>query len=275
MGLTWDQLVAIAVRTGYPVRTNRRAGQGVMGTIYGTGLHHTGTPASAPGDYPSLGIVSDGRSDLRGSLCNYGLGRSGTIYPVTEGVAWHFGVGSWAGIADGNGHFLGIEAENPGDSRWPAAQLDAYQRLVASILSFSGRSTDWDVRHLDFATPTGRKVDPAGINMTTFDGRVNAMLANPATINRNYGKPAPASTSKGFFMALTDSEQKELLTLARTTNKTLTLGDAASWLYRSLYRPLRYGDSGPGTAPDGNPSLADLTRRLEALETAQVPPTSP
>lgn len=202
MGLTRENLQTIAVRTGYPTRAAWVAGHGTMGTVLGPMLHHTGTPQSAAGDYPSLRVVTQGRTDLRGPLCNFGLGRSGTIYLVTEGIAWHAGVGAYRGVTDGNGHFLGIEAEHPGlaSQLWPLAQADAYRRLVASILLFLGRTTDWDIRHALWALPPGRKVDHVQTtnlpSMADFDARVRLMLARPETINRNWRPAAPPAPAQ-------------------------------------------------------------------------------
>lgn len=188
MGLSRANLQLIATRTGYPVKAAWVPGHGTMGTVAGVILHHTATPDSAPGDFPSLNVVSKGRSDLPGPLCNYGLGRSGTVYLISEGIAWHAGPGSYQGIADGNGHFLGIEAEYPGTGRtWSPVQLDAYRRLVASILFFLGKNTDWDLRHALWATPPGRKIDTNGFDMARdFDLYVTRMLQNPPSINRNW-----------------------------------------------------------------------------------------
>jgi N-acetylmuramoyl-L-alanine amidase len=188
MGMSRNQLKAIATMTGFPVREAWVSGHGPMGTVQGVMLHHTGTKDSSPGDFPTLRVVQRGRPDLDGPLCNYGLGRSGTIYLVTEGRAYHAGPGKWMGITAGNSHFLGIEAENGGTGNpWPAVQLDAYQRLVASILHALGRNTNWDVRHADWALPAGRKVDTKGFTMNNFDAKVKQMLAAPATINRHNG----------------------------------------------------------------------------------------
>jgi hypothetical protein len=179
-------------------------GHGTMGTVEGVILHHTATPQSAPGDYPSYNVVRRGRTGLAGPLCNLGLGRSGTIYLVTEGIAWHAGVGAYRGITDGNGHFLGIEAEHSGapSQAWPAAQADAYMRLVASILHFLKRGTEWDLRHADWALPAGRKTDivltPSIPTMAAFDYGVNQLLKNPERINRNW-RPAPKPVPKEAF----------------------------------------------------------------------------
>jgi len=188
MGMSRAQLKTIATMTGFPVREAWVSGHGPMGNVQGVMLHHTATRDSAPGDFPTLKVVQNGRLDLDGPLCNYGLGRSGTIYLVTEGRAYHAGEGRWMGIRAGNSHFLGIEAEYGGTGNpWPAEQLDAYQRLVASILHALGRDTNWDVRHADWALPTGRKQDTKGFTMRDFDAKVKQMLADPKTINRNHG----------------------------------------------------------------------------------------
>ena len=65
--------------------------------------------------------------------------------------------------------------------------MDAYQRLVASILHAIGKDTQWDIRHGRWATPgpDQRKIDPC-FDMPPFDARVESMLASPATINRNH-----------------------------------------------------------------------------------------
>jgi hypothetical protein len=187
MGLTRGHLTAIAKRTGFPVKGAWTDGHGPMGQVVGVMLHHTATSDAAPGDFPSLRIVREGRPDLSGPLCNYGLGRSGTIYLVSDGLAFHAGPGKWMDVTAGNTQFLGIEAENDGSGKpWPAIQLDAYQRLVASILFALGRDTNWDVRHAAWALPVGRKVDTQGFTMHDFDAKVRRMLAHPATINRNF-----------------------------------------------------------------------------------------
>lgn len=181
MGWSRDTIRNVAKRTGYPVVeawSGHNAGQ--MGTIYGPMLHHTGTSASTPGDYPTLKVVRDGRPGLENSLCMYGLGKSGTIYLINDKISWHAGVGSWNGITDGNGHFAGIEAEGPGT--WSAAQVDSYQKLVASILLEAGRDINWMPTHAQFALPRGRKTDPTGIDMNAFRAKVQQYLANPGLL---------------------------------------------------------------------------------------------
>lgn len=139
--------------------------------------HHTATPAHAPGDYPSLRIVTEGRSDLPGPLCNLGLGRSGTVYVVAAGVAWHAGKSAHAGFVDLNNKSIGIEAEHPGTGPWPDEMLDAYPRLVAALCWGYRLDPDRYVSHRGCALPPGRKPDPAGITDDWMRATVRSLLA--------------------------------------------------------------------------------------------------
>lgn len=205
MGWTRATVLEVARRTGYPVVeawSGHNAGQ--MGVVYGAMLHHTGTSIGAAGDYPTLKIVRDGRSDLNNSLCMYGLGRSGTIYCISEKLSWHAGAGNWKGVTDGNGHFVGIEAESDGKT-WYPAQLDAYQRLVASIQIQAGRDASWAPAHKEYALPAGRKPDPSNINLVDFRNKVQAFINNPATLN----KTAAAIPIVGAIRAAYDRTKAE------------------------------------------------------------------
>lgn len=184
MAFTKAQIVQIAKRTGYPVVeawSSHNAGS--MGTVVGPILHHTGTPETMGGDYPTLKVVRDGRPGLENSLAMYGIGRSGTIYCINDKISWHAGVGDWNGITDGNGHFAGIEAEGPYNT-WPAAELDAYEKLVASILIELGRGLDWAPTHAQWANPPGRKTDPQGFDLVRFRNNVQRYLDNPALLGK-------------------------------------------------------------------------------------------
>lgn len=220
-----DRIAKVAERTGYPVHAAWVKGHGTMGEIMGCILHHTATPNSymPNADIPTLKVLREGRSDLAGPLCNFGLARSGAIWLITDGLGWHAGPGEYRGVTLGATHFLGIEAENGGRGAttdpWPPAQLDSYQRLVASILYEKGdKDTTWDIRHARWAKPVGRKTDTAGFDMTAFDQKVQAMLDDPRTINRN-------NTDPGDDMAIDDAaldaiQQRVEASLA--ANRTLT-----------------------------------------------------
>lgn len=138
----------------------RERGRSEMGTVRGVMCHHTGNPY--PGNMPTLGVLKNGRPDLRGPLCNLGLGRDGTYYVVAAGRANHAGAGQWAGLTTGNSSFIGIEAEHSGDPNdpWPADQMEAYRRGVAALLRHVGADAQMCVAHKEYATPVGRKIDP-------------------------------------------------------------------------------------------------------------------
>ena len=185
-GLTRDQMRRIAARTGYPyVEAWSSHSQGAMSGVWGAMVHHTGTPWTAAGDYPTLRVVRDGRSDLKNSLCGFGLGRSGTIYLISEKVSWHAGAGNINGCTDGNGKIVGIEAESDGRN-WTAEERDCYPRLVASILVEIRETDRYTTRHATYALPKGRKTDASGLNMELFWQQVYGYLANPASIDRNW-----------------------------------------------------------------------------------------
>lgn len=179
-GLTRANLTTIATRTGHRVVaawSDRDAG--TMGTVAGVVMHHTGSAQNTSAVAPTLGIVREGRSDLRNALSTFYIDKAGTIYLITEKVAWHAGQGFYRGITDGNGHLLGIEAESDGIT-WTKATVDAYVALVAEICRFLGVDPAvWAIRHATWATPPGRKTDFAGLSEAGFKARVTARLNTP------------------------------------------------------------------------------------------------
>lgn len=138
-------------------------------------IHHTAGPAT--GDMPSLRIVINGRPGLPGPLSQFGLGRSGTVYVVASGRAYHAGPGGWRGLA-GNAAVWGIEAENTGRGEpWALAQLDAYHRLAAVLAQRTPFGPEMICAHREWAP--ARKVDPRGIDMDDFRRKVADLTAPP------------------------------------------------------------------------------------------------
>ena len=167
----------------------RTRGHGQMSHPKGTLWHHTATSAKAAGNYPSQRIVTEGRSDLPGPLCNLGLGRDGTWYFIAAGLAYHAGAGSYPGIgSNGNASLIGIEAEHPGTSGtpWPPAQIDSYRRGSAALAKAFGFASDRVIGHKEWAPR--RKIDPFGLDM-------NAERRFVADYMR--GAPAPAAPAPG------------------------------------------------------------------------------
>lgn len=214
--VTFADLVYIAKRTGVenwrgedytgaPVRgqviaapSSHRGQVGEMGTVVGPTRHHTGTPEvfKIAADYPTYQVVKEGRAGLSNSLSAYGLGRWYGIYVFSEDISYHAGAWSYAGITDGNGHFLGIEAEGTG-GRWTPFQREFYPRLSASILLFVAEGADMMPRHADGAIPRGRKTDAANLP-ADFRAKVQGYLDDPNSLT--YGgtvvepKPKPEET---------------------------------------------------------------------------------
>jgi peptidoglycan hydrolase-like protein with peptidoglycan-binding domain len=164
-------------------------GRGDVGSTRGVICHHTAGPKI--GNMPSLGIVTNGRSDLPGPLAQLCLGRDGTFFVVAAGRCNHAGVGNWQGITSGNTNFIGIEAENTGvmsgpkADAWPAIQMDAYRRGAAAILKKIRANAIMCCGHKEYALPVGRKDDPT-FDMGEFRSQVAAIMAgiapNPSMI---------------------------------------------------------------------------------------------
>jgi hypothetical protein len=182
--LTWlptvllDAGLKVAEQPGWRTR-----GRGDVGTIRGVMCHHTA--GSKKGNMPSLGIVTGGRPDLPGPLSQLCLGRDGTFFVVGAGRANHAGAGNWEGVTTVNSSFIGIEAENTGQTSgpnvdpWPAVQLDAYRRGVAAILRKLRADAIMCCGHKEYALPSGRKSDPS-FDMGDFRFQVAAIMAGIA-----------------------------------------------------------------------------------------------
>lgn len=181
--------------TGYPVYLDygwNGRGQGGMRVVEGVVGHHTGTPETAYGDYPSLNVVRSGRVGLFGLLSQIGLSRSGAIVIIGNGLAYHAGVSAYAGFYDLNDEFIGIEAEDSGDGQWRHEQLDAYPRLVAALLHYMRRPAERYCSHRTCALPAGRKPDPAGITDAWMHDKVRWMLGDPLNrIPKGSSVPVP------------------------------------------------------------------------------------
>jgi hypothetical protein len=136
--------------------------------------HHTAGPAT--GEAPSLGVVQNGRTGLPGPLSQLVLGRSGTVYVVAAGLAYHAGL--TFEIWQSNAWSIGIEAEATGTSTWPSVQYDAYVRLCRALADHYRVPYSRVMGHKEVASPRGRKVDP-NFEMATF--RAAIAMTKPVT----------------------------------------------------------------------------------------------
>ena len=149
-------------------------GHGPMSAVRSILAHHTATSLRATGDYPSLGIVKDGRPDLPGPLSQLGLGRSGTVYVIAAGQSWH--AGRVIDPRAENHCSIGIEAEHDGISPWPEVTYRAYVRLVAALTRHYGVPV-WGHKEMNRADG---KIDP-NFDMNQFRADVAACdLGTPA-----------------------------------------------------------------------------------------------
>jgi peptidoglycan hydrolase-like protein with peptidoglycan-binding domain len=180
--LTWlPSLLRNAGLKIAPVDGWESRGRAEMGQVVGVICHHTG--GGPTGNMPSLRVLIEGRSDLPGPLAQLGLGRDGTYYVIAAGRCNHAGAGIWQGFSNGNGNFIGIEAEHTGRPAdpWPAVQIDAYQRGVAAILRHVGRGPEFCAGHKEYAKPAGRKPDPS-FDMNVFRSGVEAFMNGTAPV---------------------------------------------------------------------------------------------
>ena len=198
-----DVLRAAGLRCDiYPGAYER--GHGDFGQIWGVVCHHTGSFGETPhgiAEHPDLGLASQ-----------LYLSRDGVFTLCGVGIAWHAGNGSWPGIPTDNANqcTIGIEAANDGGgtpgrphrSSWPAAQYESYVTGVAAILNHLGQPASHAIGHKEWAGAAQGKWDPGAIDMNIFRADVTR-------------EQARLKGNGGFLMALTDAEQKELLTKTR------------------------------------------------------------
>ena len=179
-------------------------------------VHHTASGAQS-GNFASENIVTFGRSDLPGPLSQILLGRDGKVKVIAAGYSNHAGYGGpHQGIPAnmGNTYLIGIEAENNGlGEPWSKQQLNAYYRLCAALLDWINvKDVNKVFAHKEWAS--GRKIDPAGINMDYFRSQVQKALdqgPSVKTVSLSRLKPGKRNyhvklvkrrlRQKGFFKA--------------------------------------------------------------------------
>lgn len=146
-------------------------GTGPLAAV-GSLVHHTAGPADKPGARtPSLRVVIEGRSDLRGPLCQVYVGFDRVAYVVAAGSANHAGTPDAAQGVKGmkfNFHSYGLEVEHPGTFPMPADMVRLAARIIAALHRGKGIPASQNVAHWEYAP--SRKIDPA----TNFHGPGNA-----------------------------------------------------------------------------------------------------
>lgn len=168
-------------------RTHNRNHKGPWGPVHGVMIHHTVTKGTAN----TVRICRDGYAGLPGPLCHGMIAKNGTVHLVGYGRANHAGNGDddvlRAVIAekalppdneantDGNRHFYGFECENLGNGTdpWPAAQLEAIERVSAAICRVHGWGAPSVIGHLEWQPG---KIDPRGFTMKAMRARIHDRL---------------------------------------------------------------------------------------------------
>jgi hypothetical protein len=218
--------------------------------------HHTASGRDS-GNFASRGIVTTGRSDLPGPLCQFLLGRDGTVLIIAGGYANHAGYGGpRAGIPEdqGNSYTYGIEAENNGIGEpWSDRQLQAYYRLCAALL-------DWmhiyDVSkvfaHKEWAP--GRKIDPAGLGMDNFRDQVRKALNHgPSVVTVHLSRLKPGLKNEDVLRVKRRLARRDFFEGDVTSNY---FGKGLRDAYREFQRSLGY----TGDDADGLPGRESLNR---------------
>lgn len=167
----------------------RTRGHGGMTAVDGAVCHHTAGPRS--GDFPSRGVLVDGRPGLDGPLCNLGLTRSGRVVLIAAGLAWH--AGAVRSTSYVNARRIGIEAEATGldgvPTDWTDEQVDAYARLCAALaIGYHFDASDV-LGHKEVCWPVGRKIDPHPFDMAAHRQRVERYIGVLGGVSRGGTRP--------------------------------------------------------------------------------------
>lgn len=217
--------------------------------------HHTAS-GSQSGNFGSESVVTFGRSDLPGPLCQFLLGRDGTVKIIAAGYANHAGYGGPRATVPanmGNTYAYGIEAENNGlGEKWPKEQLNAYYRLCAALLDYMDRR---DVeRVFGHKEWTSRKIDPAGIDMDKFRSRVkDALDAGPSAPHVRLSRLKPGKRNHDVVQLKKHLKKRGFYNGSTTNNY---FGKGLSKAYKRWQDHLGY----EGKDADGEPGTESLNK---------------
>ncbi|GAA0637177.1 hypothetical protein GCM10009535_11860 [Streptomyces thermocarboxydovorans] len=196
--------------------THNRNQKGPWGPVHGVMIHHTVTKGTAN----TVDLCRRGHSTLPGPLCTGVIAKDGKVHLVGYGRTNHAGLGDPDVLAaviaekkppadnqatvDGNRHFYGFECENLGDGEdpWPAAQLEAIEKVAAAICRAHGWNERSVIGHLEWQPG---KVDPRGFTMDSMRDRIGDRLGGKTPT------PAPLPTPRRPVVDLS-----QLIAAART-----------------------------------------------------------
>ena len=184
-----DQVVRLSGLPVDEVPGWRTRGHGGMTAVDGVVCHHTAGPRT--GDFPSRGVLVDGRPGLAGPLAQIGLTRSGRVVLIAAGLAWH--AGAVRATTYVNARRIGIEAEATGldgvPTDWPDVQVQAYAKLCAALaIGYAFDASDV-LAHREVCYPAGRKIDPHPFDMAAHRARVDRWIGVLGGTSRDDVRP--------------------------------------------------------------------------------------
>jgi len=237
--------------------THNRNHKGPWGPVHGVMIHHTVTKGTAN----TVAIVRDGYVALPGPLCHGMIAKDGRVHLVGYGRANHAGLGDPdvlqavideralpvddEATTDGNRHFYGFECENLGDGEdpWPAAQLEAIEKVAAALCRHHGWTAASVIRHLDWQPG---KVDPKGVDWTAMRTRIAQRLgaSTPPT-----STPAPTTPTVSLSRLLKAARTDPARAGTPVSYKGVATVEAALVDEGHLAKPYSDGHWGTKTTP--------------------------
>lgn len=108
------------------------------------------------------------------------IGRKGDIYLLVspDQRAWHAGESLWDGAKDCNSCTIGVclSNRNDGTESYPAAQRLAARDVCVALMRHYRIPIHRITTHAAVATPPGRKTDPKGFDIPSFQSSVAPLL---------------------------------------------------------------------------------------------------
>lgn len=252
-------------------------------------VHHTATPGAD--DYRSLNLVTNGRSDLAGPLCNWGVGRHGGIYLIAAGSANHTGK-TWT-LQQSNKYAVGIECENDGVGEpWSGELWDALTALVQELRREFAIPSGLVYGHREICVPAGRKVDPTPDIMRALRNRSDPPTPTKlATVTTTpvYRLETPGEAMYAVNLPATENAARRLdIVRVPTVGSALSLGKGDCYISFSPARDAKIHRlvlTGPGYFEErikvdtdlkaGQPIVIKLPAKVVQVEVEYTSPLSP
>ena len=152
-----------------------RGAGGLMGTIWGTMIHHTGNVNE------TVAVIRDGVQQpsgwLPGPLSQCLITPDGKCHLIAVGPCNHAGGGDYGTLKNGNRDSIGFECAYSGSGVWPQKQVITMRDATAAVSKKIGKKAKDSVcGHKEYAKPVGRKVDPGNMDMDWFRSEVQKDL---------------------------------------------------------------------------------------------------